>query len=1422
MTVTLAMEIVVKGKEDASKIFDNIKRSAGDAQVSLKKVTQETDGNKLAFTELNSALALAKQAFSAVVSVVKLTVGAYMESEDSLNRMAASLKMSGSYTDEAMESMVKFSETMQEFTRFEDDAVLSLMSMGKAAGYSNETVKAMTLAAANLSVVTKKDLGTSFDALLMSLNGQTRSLKQMMPELKSMSDEAIRGGAAINLINEKFKDAAVNEQSLSNSSEKLRNSFGNMLESIGKVIAESINLRETFDGLASLFTRLGRAIDSVDFRKLADGLREGLPFIISSTLALGSLFAIFSNLSVLMTGGTIAMGLSKITFGLRAAWIAAAPFLLIAAKILLIVAAIVALAAAIDQLVRNFSRLGDAWGLVWNLMQQVSLRAMAMIYDKLAEIAWMFGANAETWKEKSRQMIRDADELKASFKVSKEELTTNWDTGFVGKIIGAFKGMGDSAKEGGNKAALGGNKAKVALTGISEAAKKAAEELKKFLDELVNFNKETAQMANANELIGKNEVKQAAIKYRQSLEGLNEMIAKGKTFNRQKEIEEAISKRIFELGKTYTKDTTEGYTKLTEEGKKYFDQLSDISNMMAEGAYSDADRLLFSAYEKAREVNSIIGDAMDFSEKNPDITLDLDLPNLMDQVNAFVVKAERDAKELRLKAQVEPYVDAINAATAGSRQTLAYVFSQWGAIGQVIGGIIGFFDRPPTEFLTGIRELFNSIITDMTKNILTNIPIFVRELFRAVSGLIHLLFSDANKSAPKFIFSLIKALGDGIGQMLKDIVMTVLTHSLGANMKALGKGIRDAWKEIFLGQKAAQEATENATKTTTVVTKYKKISDSAAGREEFRVREYEASETTTTTWEQKVKEVTNAQEESLGTSILGLWKDFIADIREAFDWFKRAIIEITKEVTYGIIYAISSALFGVVAILAAIITATVVGPIMAIITLLTGGGIQKAIGQPLEMGRAAGNYIWSRQKKFTNWVDESMSAQEQKVASATTTPEPQKFFDLSSEQVMSLTSETAMEASPIASILGEGLGEGLLGGLQEATGTSMLYNLGTDMWNGFWDKTGQATTWALELGGKIWQGFWSWSERLTTWFQELGGKIWSGFWNFNIEAMIWARNLGARLWNGFWELVGMADSWAAQTGLKLWNGFWNMAIGITTWASNAGLALWNGFWDKLVAAGEWFKNAGSAIWGGVTSAITVAWEWIKSIGGAIWTGFTNSIIAGWEWIKSVGGAIYNGFTKAITVAWDWIKSIGGAIWTGVSSGATTAWKWVGSIGKQIWTGLESAIVASWNFFRDIGKQIWSGVSPSGGGGSGGTLGRVATGVATGGLSEVYRAIFHNGGLVEPLRFADGGGVPGFGFTDSVPAMLTPGEHVLTQSQAASMRQGQLGGTTVVLNISPGADVSESAIRRYLVPAVIDAIDRQSINGRRFVNQRGIY
>jgi hypothetical protein len=100
------------------------------------------------------------------------------------------------------------------------------------------------------------------------------------------------------------------------------------------------------------------------------------------------------------------------------------------------------------------------------------------------------------------------------------------------------------------------------------------------------------------------------------------------------------------------------------------------------------------------------------------------------------------------------------------------------------------------------------------------------------------------------------------------------------------------------------------------------------------------------------------------------------------------------------------------------------------------------------------------------------------------------------------------------------------------------------------------------------------------------------------------------------------------------------------------------------------------------------------------------------------------------------------------------------------------------------------------GGNGGTVKRVGLGIATGGISEVFRA----GGL----KFAEGGIVPGGApFVDRIPIMATPQERVLNRQETADLEvlnkkvdslvnQGARP-TTAVLNIQMGLETMARAL-----------------------------
>jgi len=74
--------------------------------------------------------------------------------------------------------------------------------------------------------------------------------------------------------------------------------------------------------------------------------------------------------------------------------------------------------------------------------------------------------------------------------------------------------------------------------------------------------------------------------------------------------------------------------------------------------------------------------------------------------------------------------------------------------------------------------------------------------------------------------------------------------------------------------------------------------------------------------------------------------------------------------------------------------------------------------------------------------------------------------------------------------------------------------------------------------------------------------------------------------------------------------------------------------------------------------------------------------------------------------------------------------------------------------------------------------------------------FNKGGLVGPLHFADGGGVPGQGEGDTVPALLTPGEIVIPKNLVAALSRAvqamlSLGGQSGLRAAGGPANVSVS-------------------------------
>jgi phage-related protein len=306
-----------------------------------------------------------------------------------------------------------------------------------------------------------------------------------------------------------------------------------------------------------------------------------------------------------------------------------------------------------------------------------------------------------------------------------------------------------------------------------------------------------------------------------------------------------------------------------------------------------------------------------------------------------------------------------------------------------------------------------------------------------------------------------------------------------------------------------------------------------------------------------------------------------------------------------------------------------------------------------------------------------------------------------------------------------------------------------------------------------------------------------------------------------------------------------LVTGLTNvWNFVAGVL--GGFISAITGAFHAIVNLLAPIVTGLSNFFSSAW----SIGSNIFNGFWNGVISVWSQLYEWGREIYHGFWNAISSVWDQFYEWGRNIYHGLWNGIMNVWDQLYEWGREIYHGFWNGIVSIWDQFTNLGRNIaaglwnaiikfnWGGLvgGGGGGGGNGGTLGQITGGyLATGGSVTNY---FADGGLLGSANrvntiYASNGVFTPRG-TDTVPAMLTPGEFVVTAgatngnldalkslNQTGKLPGGGGGITINNLTINASSAMDAEKIRREVVPVILNEIKRETQNGRFVIAKEGI-
>lgn len=220
--------------------FANVKKQADDTGKSILG----------SFTKLGPAIAAVGATIAAAFAGKKI-IEAAVGQENAIQQLNTSLKLAGTFSQEASLDIQNFASELQKTTRFGDETILSQVALARNFARTNEEAKKLVSAAVDLSEATGISLDSSVKNLGKTFSGLTGELGESVPALRNLTKEQLQAGGALDLVASRFGGAASQSvQTFSGRIEQLQNIFGDLLEEIGFIITQSPGLSAAFGFVA--------------------------------------------------------------------------------------------------------------------------------------------------------------------------------------------------------------------------------------------------------------------------------------------------------------------------------------------------------------------------------------------------------------------------------------------------------------------------------------------------------------------------------------------------------------------------------------------------------------------------------------------------------------------------------------------------------------------------------------------------------------------------------------------------------------------------------------------------------------------------------------------------------------------------------------------------------------------------------------------------------------------------------------------------------------------------------------------------------------------------------------------------------------------------------------------------------------------
>lgn len=291
----MAEQIVVEISLDDKSVkqgFDRIQKSADDSAkkigLSFKNETASlgriAGGAAIGGIIAQSIISGFSSAFRGIKNIVSKGIDESIQEQNAIVRLNTALQGVGRFTQQASQDFQNFATQVQQTQNVADDTTLSLLAYASAFTKTNEQTKLATQAAIDFAAATGQDAQTALRQLIATQSGAAGRLGQLIPELRSLTQEQLRSGDAIDIVAEKFRGfAAQQTQTFSGALLRLNLAFGDLQQSFGDLITQSPAIIGLFNGIANVINNFRSSISSEGdpLRPLILGLVDFTAFSVS-------------------------------------------------------------------------------------------------------------------------------------------------------------------------------------------------------------------------------------------------------------------------------------------------------------------------------------------------------------------------------------------------------------------------------------------------------------------------------------------------------------------------------------------------------------------------------------------------------------------------------------------------------------------------------------------------------------------------------------------------------------------------------------------------------------------------------------------------------------------------------------------------------------------------------------------------------------------------------------------------------------------------------------------------------------------------------------------------------------------------------------------------------------------------------------